>query len=231
MNVPYRKHYCTNMARQFPMTGLSWGLLGLSAVFAAGDWVAVGRGARPLEYVCKPVATAGLVGVAAALTPAHGDTRAWFVAALVLSLAGDVFLMLTSGLFLAGLAAFLLGHVGYIVGLNLHGVGADAIAAAAVPVVVLGSALAIRFLRALARTGQQGLALPVVAYMAVISAMVTSALATGNAWAGAGAALFFVSDALIAETRFVRGESRAGRVAIMVTYHLAQAGLVISLLP
>ena len=43
-----------------------------------------------------------------------------------------------------------------------------------------------------------------------------------------GAGLFYVSDALIAWNRFV-AETRHGRVAIMVTYHLAQMGLVLSL--
>jgi uncharacterized membrane protein YhhN len=66
-------------------------------------------------------------------------------------------------------------------------------------------------------------------YMVVISAMVTSALASGSWWAAAGASLFFASDALIAETRFVRPHRGAG-VVIMVTYHLGQAGLVLSLL-
>ena len=66
--------------------------------------------------------------------------------------------------------------------------------------------------------------------MVVISAMVTSALASVNGWAIAGATLFFASDALIAETRFVRPVTPNLRVAIMVTYHLGQAGLVVSLL-
>ena len=47
--------------------------------------------------------------------------RAWFVAALVLSLAGDVFLMLPKDLFVFGLGAFLLGHLAYIVGLHVDG--------------------------------------------------------------------------------------------------------------
>lgn len=43
-----------------------------------------------------------------------------------------------------------------------------------------------------------------------------------------GAILFYISDALIGWTRFVR-EIRYGRVSIMVTYHLGQMGLVLSL--
>jgi uncharacterized membrane protein YhhN len=200
-----------------------------AGALAVGDWVAVARGHRRLEYVCKPGTLALLIGVALALDPTHGDVRAWFVAALVLSLAGDVFLMLPEDRFVPGLAAFLLGHVAYVVGLNLHGGSAGELGLAAVPVAIVAAVLAVRILRAVLAGGHRELVGPLVAYMLVISAMVTSAVAGGNVVAGVGATLFFASDALIAETRFVRPH-RGARVAIMVTYHLGQAGLVLSLL-
>jgi uncharacterized membrane protein YhhN len=212
------------------VTGLAWVLLVGAGLLALGDWVAVGRGRQRLEYLCKPGALVLLIGVALALDPAHSDVRAWFVAALVLSLAGDVFLMLSSDRFVAGLASFLLAHVAYVVGLNLHGGSAGALALAAIPVVVVAALLATRILRAVVAAGDRALIVPLVAYMVVISAMLISALATGSVWAAVGATLFFTSDALIAETRFVRPQSQTARVAIMVTYHLGQAGLVLSLL-
>jgi len=211
------------------VTTPAWILLASAGALAVGDWVAVARDDRRLEYLCKPGALALLVGVALALDPAHDDVRAWFVAALVLSLAGDVFLMLPDDRFVPGLASFLLGHVAYVVGLNLHGGSADELVLAAIPVAVVTTVLAARILRAVAAGGHRELMGPLVAYMLVISAMVTSALASGNPPAAVGAALFFASDALIAETRFVRPH-RGARVAIMVTYHLGQAGLVLSLL-
>jgi len=215
--------------RHSAVTTPAWVLLVAAGALAVGDWVAVGRGARRAEYVCKPGTLALLAGVALTLDPAHGDMRAWFVAALVLSLAGDVFLMLPQYRFVPGLAAFLLGHVAYVVGLNLHGGSAGALALAAIPVVVVAAVLAIRILRAVLTSGHRELVGPLVAYMLVISAMVTSALAGGNVSAAVGATLFFASDALIAETRFVKPH-RGARVVIMVTYHLGQAGLVLSLL-
>jgi uncharacterized membrane protein YhhN len=211
------------------MTVTALVLLCAAGVVAAGDWVAVGRGDRRLEYLCKPGALALLVGAASTLDPVHGDVRAWFVAALVLSLAGDVFLMLPSDRFVPGLASFLLAHVAYIVGLNLHGGSVGALALAAIPVAGVATVLAVRIVSAITTGGHRDLLAPVVVYMVVISAMVTSALASVNVWAIAGATLFFVSDALIAETRFVRPVTRGFRVAIMVTYHLGQAGLVVSL--
>jgi uncharacterized membrane protein YhhN len=205
-------------------------LLVAAGLVAVADWVAVGRGLERLEYVCKPGALVLLIGVALTLDPAQGDVRAWFVAALVLSLAGDVFLMLPADRFVPGLSSFLLAHVAYVVGLNLHGGSVGALALAAIPVAAVAGVLAIRILSAMTTGGNRDLIGPVVAYMVVIAAMVTSALASVNVWAVAGATLFFASDTLIAETRFVRPVTPNLRVAIMVTYHLGQAGLVASLL-
>ena len=76
--------------------------------------------------------------------------------------------------------------------------------------------------------GHPGLLGPVVAYTAVISAMVVVAIGSGDGFAAAGALLFYTSDSLIAWDRFVSPRTWA-RHAIMITYHLAQAGLVVSL--
>lgn len=210
------------------MTAGAWTLLGVAGVLAAGDWLAVVRDDRRLEFVCKPGALAALIGVALTLDPAHGDVRAWFVLALALSLAGDVFLMLPSDRFVAGLASFLLAHVAYVVGLTRHGGSAGALFFAAVPVVIVTATLGARFLAAARARGHDELVGPLVAYMTVIAAMVTCALASGNALAALGAVLFMTSDALIAETRFV-GARRCAPLVIMVTYHLGQAGLTLSL--
>lgn len=214
------------------MTTLAWTLLTVAAVFAVADWVAVTREHKPTEYVCKPATLVLLIGVALALDPADDAQRAWFTAALVLSLAGDVFLMLPRDAFVPGLASFLLGHVAYIVGLRLEedGGGLVALAVAAIPVGIVTAMVGGRVLDALRTAQQDKLRTPVVAYMAVISTMVVCAVATGDVRAAVGAGLFYVSDALIAWNRFVEPLSYA-RPAIMSTYHLAQAGLILSLLP
>jgi uncharacterized membrane protein YhhN len=207
-------------------------LLGLAAAAALVDWFAVAAGRRPLEYVAKPLATAGLVGVACTLDPVHADMRVAFVVALVLSLAGDVFLMLPEDRwFLPGLASFLLAHLAYVVGFAVGpGTGGE-LAVGALIAAVVAVPLGVRLLRAVRRTSP-ALAGPVGAYVTVIAAMVACATGWGNAWAVVGAWLFFASDALIGETRFVRpgeADARWGRLAVIVTYHLGQAGLVLSL--
>ena len=204
----------------------------LAAVFAIGDWIAKARHDRRLEYLCKPATLVALIAAAVALDPVADaqSRRGWFVAALALSLAGDVLLMLDGearDLFVPGLAAFLVAHLCYVVGFWTDPPAALALTVSVVVVVVVVGPFATRILLALRR--EPGLRAPVGAYIAVISAMVASALATGNVAAGAGAALFASSDTMIAWNRFVRPVPGAD-VAIMVTYHLGQAGLVLSLL-
>lgn len=214
------------------MTTTAWVLLVLAAAAAAADWVAVSRrpGARPLEYVAKPLTLALLIGVAVAIDPSDDAQRAWFVVALVLCLAGDVFLMLPTEQFVAGLGSFLLGHVAYVVGFTLEaGFSAFGLVLGVLVVVVAGFILGRRVLTAVRRGSEPELVGPVVAYIAVISAMVACAIGSGDPVAVAGAVLFYGSDLTIALTRFEQPRRR-GPLTIMVTYHLAQALLVVSLL-
>lgn len=211
------------------MTTAAWTFLGVAGVLAVGDWLAVARGSRLVEYVCKPGTILALIGVAVTLDPASADRRAWFVVALLFSLAGDVFLMLPGDRFVAGLTSFLVAQIAYVVGFAQDGGSAADYAVGVAIVAVVGGLIGLRLARAMRRSGSGSLIAPVLAYLGAIGAMVASAIASGNAWAISGAVLFFVSDALIAETRFVAHRKGAG-AAIMITYHLAQAGLVLSLL-
>jgi uncharacterized membrane protein YhhN len=208
----------------------------VAAVFAVGDWSAKtrpgARSSRALEYLCKPTTLVALIAAATLLDPtadAH-TRRVWFVVALIFSLAGDVLLMLPQDLFVPGLAAFLVGHVCYVIGFWTHGPSATAFVVAVVVVLAVVVPLGRHILGSIARSAQpRELRVAVGGYMVVISAMLATALATGNVAAGVGAALFVASDSMIAWDRFVRPFAWAP-VAIMVSYHLGQAGLVASLL-
>lgn len=210
------------------MTGAAFLLLALALVVAAGDWVAVARQRKPLEYLCKPLTMVVLIAATLALDVDETAVRTWFVVALVLCLIGDVFLMLPQDLFVFGLAAFLLGHIAYIGGMHVDGVDSGRLGAGVLLVVVAMAVIGLPILRAVRAGPEPELTGPVVAYMAVISAMVASAIGTGHVAAVAGAGSFYASDALIAWNRFVT-ETRHGRLAIIITYHLAQVGLVLSL--
>lgn len=196
----------------------------VAGIAALANWWSRLAGSRPVEVWSKPLALAGLIGVAALIDPAHDDVRAWFVAGLVLSLVGDV-LLLDDRRFVPGLVAFLAGHLAYVIGFVTHpdwrwwAVGLAAI------VVVLLVATAGRRIVAGARGIAPALGGAVVGYLVVISTMALAAAGAGNGWAVAGAALFVTSDALLGWRRFVHEKPWMGP-AVMVTYHLGQAGLV-----
>ncbi|RMF46143.1 MAG: hypothetical protein D6755_07005, partial [Anaerolineae bacterium] len=68
-------------------------MLILSLLSAPLDWLAVARRWKPLEYVAKPAVMVFLLGYLWQRTHFHAPLG-WFALALVLSLAGDIFLML-----------------------------------------------------------------------------------------------------------------------------------------
>jgi uncharacterized membrane protein YhhN len=204
-------------------------LLVAFGVYALGNWWAVEYGNRRLEWLCKPTALVALTGAAIALEPADGAVKAAFVVGLVLSLAGDVFLMLPSDRFLFGLVSFFLAHVAYVVGFLLAG-PEPILLALGVVVVAVGVVLVGRPLVQQVQAGEHAdMAVPVMAYVSVISLMVVTAFGAGNPWGIAGALSFYASDATLGWNRFVR-ETSHGRLAVMATYHLGQLFLVLSLI-
>jgi uncharacterized membrane protein YhhN len=216
------------------VTALAGVFLVAAAVPAVVNWVAVDREQRSLIYVVKPLTMVLLIGAALALDPADDAVRAWFVAALVLSLAGDVFLMLPEenplpvDAFLLGLGAFLLGHVAYVVGMVIDH---RSWPMTAVGVVLIGAGIGAALPQILRGVRAQApeMQVPVLAYVAVISSMGVAAFGRTVVTGIIGALLFITSDSILAINRFVT-PSRVLRVGVMVTYHLAQAFLVVSLL-
>jgi uncharacterized membrane protein YhhN len=211
------------------VTTAAWAFVAIAAVLAVADWVAIVRGDHRLEYLAKPGATLALAACAATLDAAHTDTQVLFVIALLASTAGDVFLMLPGDRFVPGLGSFLVAQILYAVGFVLAGGDGVDYVIGAVVVSIVVVPLAVRFVTALRAASQSALVAPLVAYMGAISVMLVTAIGSGNPYAMVGALLFTASDALIAETRFVKQRPGAG-LAIMVTYYLAQAGLVLSLI-
>lgn len=212
------------------MTQLAWALLAAAAAFAAIDWAGVVRSDLRLRWIGKPAAILLLIGTGLALDPLQSAQRNVFVAALLLSLIGDVCLLLEGERwFLAGLAAFLGAHIAYGDGFLVGGLHSDeplvyGAAGAAVVSLLVGGRIVV----AVIRTGRPVLAVAVTLYLAAITAMVALAAASGNPLALGGAALFYVSDGMIAWNRFVRPLVWAP-LPIMVTYHAGQAALVLSL--
>lgn len=211
------------------MTAAAGAFFALAGVAAVVDWWAVAVRRRRVEYVAKPAVMVFLLGAALAIDPGSRSwTRTLFLVALLLSLAGDVFLMLERERFVAGLASFLGAHVAYVAGLTATSLVSGARFAAGVALVALGAGVIAPRIVAGARRRAGDLVGPVALYIAAISAMVATAVGTGVPPAVAGAVAFYASDALLAWNRFVT-PMRKGRLAVIVTYHAGQALLVASL--
>ncbi|MCE9522407.1 MAG: lysoplasmalogenase [Alphaproteobacteria bacterium] len=162
-----------------------------------------------------------------------GAGSTWLLAGLTLALAlsalGDFFLALErqERYFVLGLASFLAGHIAYVGVMLPNAIVPRGVALALVLVAVGAASAFIAWL--LPSLGR--MKVPVLAYFAVIMAMVASALSIpGAPWTlGAGAVLFALSDSLIAVRKF-KQPFPFSNVAVWVTYAAAQFLIVGSLL-
>jgi uncharacterized membrane protein YhhN len=199
--------------------------MAIAGVIAVLDWWAVGTERRSIERWAKPGVMVFLI-VAAIIIPAESDwIRWWIVIGLAFGLVGDV--LLFQDRFIPGAAAFLVGHLAYIVAL----VPIEHPLPAVVFCLVIVGAFTISLGRCIARGAWRQSPLLggiVVAYMVTIGAVVVLAVGSWSTVAGIAALLFMASDTLLAWARFV-GSAPGGRVAVMVTYQLAQAGFVLAI--
>jgi uncharacterized membrane protein YhhN len=204
----------------------------LSIASALLDWYAVATKNRNLEYFMKPATMIFLIIWFITRLQTGLTTFSLFVLlGLFFSLCGDVFLMLPANRFLAGLIAFLIAHLAYIVAFSSQGLSlqpwtllfALVILAAAVPIY-------LRLRTALLEGGNASLVIPVTIYVFVISFMVWSASMNlvrqdwslmASLFVAFGAVSFFASDAVLAWNRFVRPLTQ-GNLIVIILYHLAQ---------
>jgi uncharacterized membrane protein YhhN len=186
------------------------------------------RGPRAHVYVCKPLTTGCLLGIALLGEPIAPVYRGLVVAGLAFSLAGDVFLMLPSDRFLAGLGSFLVAHVCYT-GAFVATTGPHASPAAVIPWLLAGAVI----LAALA-PHFGAMRAPALLYVLAILVMGWQATeqwrAVHEPWALSamlGAILFAVSDSALALDRF-RRRFRAAPLVILGTYYTAQYLIALS---
>jgi uncharacterized membrane protein YhhN len=212
---------------------MSYTFFGLAGVLAVVDWIAVAGGWKKLEYFTRPATMVALLAFMLQNGGLSGGML-WFTLGLAFSLAGSVFLMLPRDRFIAGLVSFLLAHVAYIIGFRPHIPSETSvllIALGLAAILALVSAQIYRRVSAgLRAKGKQRLQAPVLLYSVVISVMLFSAMLTllSNRWyplhalaVCLGAALFYLSDTVLAWDRFVT-PLRYGRLINISTYHLGQ---------
>jgi uncharacterized membrane protein YhhN len=210
-------------------------------VIAMLNWVAVEKGWKRIEYFAKPMTMIVMlywlwqVGAFNISTPVF-----WFAMGAVFSLAGDIFLMLPVDMFLLGLISFLLGHVSYLVGFNttmpaFGGLGWLFALVVIIVLTVVAWQIYCRLAAGMQAKGTVSLKKPVLIYVIVITLMVISALLCfirpewekgPAALAGLGAIFFFMSDSMLAWTRFIVPISH-NRLKVMMLYHLGQFGILV----
>lgn len=185
-----------------------------------------------LRYIFKPLIVVSLMGWFYGQVKIISGAAMYFMAALLFSLAGDVFLLFEEKselFFMAGLGSFLLAHILYISAFLLLRKG-EALRVRwfwIIAVGIYGSTLLYMLMPYLG-----ALKIPVAVYAFVICLMLLSAVhAFGNPYAKpgvicvAGALLFLISDTILAINKFYVGFAYAG-LAIMLTYAAAQYLLI-----
>lgn len=169
-----------------------------------------------------------VVAVHAYSSGARARFHIYLIAALVASLAGDVFLMLPGAYFIPGLASFLVAHLFYIT-LFRQGVPWFPSRRALLSTLGVGAAMYAWVWGGLA---DPVLKVAVAAYVSVIALMVAQAIgraatvrdpaATAVAW---GACVFMLSDSLIAINRFVQPLPLVS-LWVLMSYYAAQILIV-----
>ena len=140
-----------------------------------------------------------------------------FVAGLIMSFLGDVFL-LTSGGFIAGLSSFLIAHILYMITFRSFFKQKNL---SSIPIILIYVIGLVGFLFPYLGA----LKIPVILYAMTIGGMLYVALGTSNKWLIIGAFLFVLSDSILAVNIFHQS-STIGSLAVMLTYVIAQYFLV-----
>jgi len=202
-----------------------------AALSAAADWAAVWFDRRRTGWLTKPAVVILLI-TAFSLAGGWQGAFAWFGLALVFCLAGDILLMLPAHAFIFGLAAFLTGHICYTLCFSLPQLSPLPVLLPLLALVtLLGTAGFLPVFRALRRKAYgMSFMLPMTLYTLVLSLMLASALSLpfNPAWrrlpallCAGGAALFYLSDVILARNRFDHPLPR-GRFWTRLPYHAGQ---------
>ena len=184
-----------------------------------------------LYRLSKPLLVFTLLIYFLSASKAYPGWRVLVVIALVFCWFGDV-LLLMDNLFLAGLAAFLVAHIFYVISYYKTGAASGRINPLVLAAIVIAGLAALRVLY----PGLGDMLIPVVIYSSVLLTMVILALKRRGATNGssyrlvtAGALLFVVSDSVLGMGKFAF-EIPAERILVMSTYIAAQFLIVHGLL-
>ncbi len=201
-------------------------------VFLIGTALRLPSGAELTgQFALQPAvkALAAVLLACAALTHPIARERRWLVAALLFSAAGDFFLALPwwEPSFVLGLGAFLVAHLCFFAALlPLAALSSPRLAAAAITVLAC-LALLVWFWPKLVA---QAMAIPVTLYIAVLGAMVCTALMARlpTPWTALGAVCFAVSDGMIGIGKFVLAPTNTEALAVPIWWAYATSLMLIT---
>lgn len=211
-------------------SSFAWWLLPIIMFSAVLHIQAEYSGSRRRVYLFKPLTTGLILLFALLIQPPVAITyKILIIAGIVFSIGGDVFLMLPNDRFVYGLVSFLVAHLLYIAAfISLGGFQPDI---AALTLYVLYGMAMLRLLW----PGLDQMKIPVLIYMVVILVMGWQALALWRLypatwlWSAAiGAALFVISDSVLAYDRF-RSSFVSARAIVLSTYFAAQTLIALSI--
>jgi len=190
------------------------------------NWYAVARNHHAVEWWTKLLTMVALLAAVLAAGATGSGTGWWLLAALFFGLLGDLALLGdTSARFVAGVLAFLVGHVAYVVCFVTLGLPSPGWSWAGLAVLAPIAWASRKTAPTAYRLAGLKVAIPIAVYSVVIGTMLVTAWLTGLWLVAAGATIFVVSDTIIgltlAEREFDRPAGPA-HVAIMVTYHIGQ---------
>jgi uncharacterized membrane protein YhhN len=195
----------------------------LCFVGLAGVMVAEARSDLRLRTISKTTASLAMVVFALCMGAGGSNSGKIFLAGLVVSVIGDVFLLWPKTHFLQGVGAFLLAHCLYVgaflaLGVNWQGAGFALVLLAPIAWTV--------WLWLSPHTGRMTSAIAV--YLTAISTMAVFAI--GALWAEPGqaqqvlvvaAVLFCVSDLFVARNKFILSQHRNVWIGLPI-YYVAQ---------
>lgn len=206
-------------------------LAALTGVVTLADWTGIVRNV-PLhvQQWTRPAPLVLLTATTVAAGALDNSAGRWLVLALACGALGDVLLVdARERRFVAGLAAFLVGHLAYVAAFLSAGLEGGWWWAGGAAVVLTAFAIARGVLPGALRSGGPALAVPVAVYMAVIAAITTTGWATGCWLIAAGTAVFVASDTQLAINRFVR-ELPWAKLPTIATYHVGQILIAVGVL-
>jgi len=210
----------------------------IMVVVCVVDWIAAELKKEKLRWFTKTASILLIIGWFSFVGHWQGALL-WFGLGLVFSMVGDILLLFPDKLFLFGMIAFLLAHVMYIIGFNIHQtlpINANSLYIL-VGVVFLAVLILGNLLKGMSsKPESRKMRLPVLVYGIAISLMLISTLlnlirpdwrvsdTSGQPAAiltVIGALFFYASDSMLAVRTFIK-RFQHDDFLVMATYHIGQ---------